>query len=237
MNLIRSAISVLSGIPGFVLFKLVPDRPIFKHWFSILFTSAVFLIIYPWEALIRIVLNCLLVHWLVHYAQNRFWMPWVAFSVTMIHLLVHQFFTQYGEQFGYVDKSFVEYTGPLMILVIKLSNYSWACYDGSRKGDQLSVDQASTAIEKIPSTLSFFGYVFFFGGFFIGPAFEFKDYNSFILKEAPFDRIPSTFWPSTINIMMGFAALGVYLKSSPQRLVSWTLTEEFVEYSLISRYF
>jgi lysophospholipid acyltransferase len=237
IGLIRNAVSVLVGIPGFLLFKLVPDRAFAKHWFSIIFTCAVFISIYPWEALLRIVLNSLLVHGLVIYAQGKFWMPWVAFSITMIHLLVHQFLVQYGEQFGYVDGDFVEYAGPLMILVIKLSNYAWACYDGSRKGDQLSVDQATTALEKIPTILSYFGYVFFFGGFFIGPAFEFKDYDSFISKKAPFDHIPSTFWPSTINIMMGFAAFGIYLKSNPQKLVSWALTEEFVKYSLISRYF
>ena len=135
-----------------------------------------------------------------------------------------------------MDKDYIEYTGPLMILVIKLSNYAWACYDGDKKGDKLTVEQASTALEKTPSIISYLGYVFFFGGFFIGPAFEFKDYNSFILKQAPFDRVPSTFWPTTINIIMGFVSFGIYLKTEPQKLVSWTLTEGFLEYSLISRY-
>ena len=88
IGLLRNAIAVLIGIPGFFLFKLVPDIPEFKHWFSIIFTTAVFLLIYPLEGLLRIVLNCLFVHWLVNVAKDKYWMPCIAFAVTMMHLLV-----------------------------------------------------------------------------------------------------------------------------------------------------
>ena len=88
IGLFRNAIAVLIGIPGFLLFKLVPDRPILKHWFSIIFTSGVFLMIYPWIGLLRIFLNCLFVHWLANVAKGKYWMPWVAFTITMVHLLV-----------------------------------------------------------------------------------------------------------------------------------------------------
>ena len=146
-----------------------------------------------------------------------------------------QFLVQYGERLGLVDQHFVEYAGPLMILVIKLSNFSWACYDGTLKDDQLSPEQALTALQKSPEILEFFGYVFFFGGFFIGPAFEFKDYHSYLHKKGDFERIPSTFWPAMINIVLGFISFGIYIKTNPRGLVDWALTDDFMRYSLAYR--
>ena len=45
-------------------------------------------------------------------------------------------------------------------------------------------------LEKLPSLLEFFAYVYFFGGFLAGPAFNMKEYLSFVdgslFKDVPF---------------------------------------------------
>lgn len=115
-------------------------------------------------------------------------------------------------------------SAPLMVLVIKLSSFGWCVYDGHRKvggnteaskstGD-LSPLQQRLAISpsSFPSLVEYMGYVFFFGGFLVGPAFEFSDYIRFINGEAPFEveKMPSRVLPTLKCIVWALLCMGIF---------------------------
>lgn len=147
-----------------------------------------------------------------------------------------QFYGQYGLEFGLVDDKFIDYGAPLMIMVIKLSNFAWACHDGTRPEKDLNQEQKLYAIRSPPTILEFLGYAFFYGGFFIGPAFEFRDYRMFINQEAPFDKIPSTTLPTLINAAFSIVCCVIYFRFKPTAWAEYALTKDFTaQYNLIQR--
>jgi lysophospholipid acyltransferase len=76
----------------------------------------------------------------------------------------------------------MDFTGPQMVLTMKLSSFGYNVHDGrvAKKADNKLTDrQKAKAVERFPSLLEFFGYTFFFGSFLAGPATEFNDYMSF----------------------------------------------------------
>ncbi len=137
---------------------------------------------------------------------------------------------------GWLDPTTPDYGAPLMILVIKLSNFAWACHDGARDPDALSEDQRRYAVRGTPDVLDFFGYLFFFGGFFIGPAFEFRDYQDYINRRAPFDKIPSPVLPALINFVLSLTTFGIFLYGKPFKMLDWAVTDDFLSYNLLFRW-
>ena len=52
----------------------------------------------------------------------------------------------------------VEITGTQMVLVMKLSLFAWACYDGTRPVEQLDSVQKRDRVAELPGLLPFLGY-------------------------------------------------------------------------------
>jgi lysophospholipid acyltransferase len=75
----------------------------------------------------------------------------------------------------------MDHTAPMMVLVMKLTSFAWSCHDGTKQDKDLSSGyQKHFKIVQMPGLLEFFGFVFFFPCFLIGPSFQFKDYHDFI---------------------------------------------------------
>ena len=79
----------------------------------------------------------------------------------------------------------LDITGPLMLLTIKLSSLAYNVADGLALGGAASdtkvhpkvlARRAAVALPALPSLLEFFGFVYCFGTFFVGPAFEMREY-------------------------------------------------------------
>ncbi|KAJ3106653.1 lysophospholipid acyltransferase [Phlyctochytrium bullatum] len=66
-----------------------------------------------------------------------------------------------------------------MLMVIKLSTFAWATYDGKQPDEKLSNSQRLRAVKGEVTLVEFLGFAFFFGGFLVGPAIEFSDYRRF----------------------------------------------------------
>lgn len=96
-----------------------------------------------------------------------------------------------------------------MVLVMKLTQFAWSVYDGSRPVEELDSYQASQRIVEVPGLLEFFGYVcvvfsgclcsedpdppvrsLFFPSLLVGPAFTFAQYRAFS---------KGTLFPSALN--------------------------------------
>ena len=71
----------------------------------------------------------------------------------------------------------VNWATPMMLFCIKLQSFAWNVHDGQLPPNKMF--PAKNRIEKMPSFLEYFSWLFFFAGFLTGPVGEFQDYISF----------------------------------------------------------
>jgi lysophospholipid acyltransferase len=95
-------------------------------------------------------------------------------------------------------------------------------------------------VSQKPSLLEFYGYVYFFGGFLAGPAFNFKEYCSFIdlsvFKSAPQGKQPSSFFPALRTFVFSLALAAVVLVGNLYNLnLSFCRQEKFYTYSFFEK--
>ncbi|KAJ3217322.1 lysophospholipid acyltransferase [Dinochytrium kinnereticum] len=144
-----------------------------------------------------------------------------------------QFISLFYAQILYPSNSDV--SAPLMLMVIKLSTYAWAVYDGTLPEEQLSQGQKSRAVKSPPSLLEFLGYSLFFGGFLVGPAVEFSDYRRFTRGEAPFDKAPSSGIPSMKTLFLGILCFGLHMSFVDSWSHRFAASEAFLERPFLNR--
>jgi len=139
--------------------------------------------------------------------QYKAYGPWLVFGIIMSQLSrlhLQEQFAEVGKEGG---RSVFALTAPMMVLVIKLSSYSWSVWDGYRKrqGKALEKGQDERAVVEEPGLLEWLGFCLFFGGFFAGPAFDFGDYRAFVRGKL----IPSRLSPSPVSATLQTLGLGV----------------------------
>ncbi|CAG8617313.1 4076_t:CDS:2 [Paraglomus brasilianum] len=172
---LRILFILLASYPAALLYKSLPPNPNLKHLFSITFAALVYLGLFNLVRGFYELLASALVVYLISYTVSGKWAPILVFAFTMGHLSISHIYRQlYRISYDRFDIS-----GPQMILVTKLTSFAFNVYDGQRSIKTLSEYQAKKRIQRFPSILEYLGYVFFFGGFLIGPAFEFADYRDF----------------------------------------------------------
>ncbi|XP_048780362.2 lysophospholipid acyltransferase 2-like [Ostrea edulis] len=126
------------------------------------------------------VIHVVLMGWLcyalfLHAPRDKF--HGMVFIFSMGYLCVMHLYRQYYDYGGYS----LDITGPLMILVQKVTSIAFAVHDGTQKKDEdLNSDQKIMKIEKIPSVLEYFSYVFSFHNIMVGPLVFYNDYIKFI---------------------------------------------------------
>ena len=64
-------------------------------------------------------------------------------------------------------------------------------HDGTKKEEELSKDQKENALTEPPSILEMFSHAFFVGGYFVGPQFSMKKFQTFIQRNINEDLPPS----------------------------------------------
>ncbi|RKO86775.1 MBOAT, membrane-bound O-acyltransferase family-domain-containing protein [Blyttiomyces helicus] len=136
-----------------------------------------------------------------------------------------------------------DYSGMVMMFVIKLGSFAWAAYDGDRFFFQMSAEQQKYVVKEMPSLLEFFGYVSFFGGWLVGPSINFSDYRSFSRREvgkmldlwAPFDSIPSSTIPALKAFLIGAIASFIFAKYEKPWTHAFAIEDAFMEKSFFYR--
>ncbi|POM61381.1 Lysophospholipid acyltransferase, partial [Phytophthora palmivora] len=111
--------------------------------------------------------------------------PGLVFLFNMLYMSASHIYRLYVDYMGWT----LDFTGPQMLLVIKLTSFAYNYYDGvvdktfEKKGSEMSPGKKKVyesrqklAIQEIPSLLEFFGYVYSFTTFLAGPAFEIREY-------------------------------------------------------------
>ena len=173
-DLLRYAFVIAAGFPLASFYKSIPaDKINRKHAFSIISTTILILIVYSPRALVENVTIMLVVYLIQLFFRTKKWSPVLSFGVAMAMMTrVH-----YKMQ---VLQDPLDYSAVTMILLIKLTSFAFCAYDGTRPNTELDQYQQEFAIREYPSLLEYFGYMMFFNGSFIGPAFEFQHCHKFV---------------------------------------------------------
>ena len=165
---------------------------------------------------------------------------------------------------GHLHRQFINYlgydmdfTGPQMVLTIKLYSLSYNLYDGylisKGKEDRAAKKCAPFAVEKLPNLLEYLGYTFCFASALAGPAYEYKTYlnacDGTLLYDQngkPKGKIPSNVWPTLKPFLTSLLCMGVFVVGSgmfplldpadPQNALPVILTPAFLEQPWFKRY-
>jgi lysophospholipid acyltransferase len=189
------------------------SSPLARNLFSIAVSCITFAVLFQWQDLLQLTALSLVCYYLTAALAHKPLGPVLVFTLSLGYLAVNHLYKQVYPLVADEDAK-MDYTAPLMVLVMKLSTYAWSMHDGTRPEASLSPAQRATAIRFSPGLLDFLGFVFYFPAFLVGPSFEFLDYHQFVRNAGVFSRrtMPSP-WPAfwrTLGIAV--AVLCVHLR-------------------------
>ncbi|CBJ26621.1 acyltransferase [Ectocarpus siliculosus] len=112
-------------------------------------------------------------------------MPHVVFAFVLGYICLSHIYRAYVDYMGWS----LDFTGPQMVLTIKLSSFAYNVWDGrkwaeiekdtgDKRKDRVLKARRDYAIRSMPNPLEFFGYIYCFSSILAGPAFEYKEYDN-----------------------------------------------------------
>lgn len=99
-----------------------------------------------------------------------------VFVFSMIYLCCNHVYRQIYDYGSYT----LDVTGPMMLLVLKVTGLAFSYHDSRRPRSQLTADQLDQMVVEKPSLLEFLSYIFYFHGMMCGPPCTYADYKRFI---------------------------------------------------------
>jgi lysophospholipid acyltransferase len=169
-------VSLLLLYPFAILYRHLPPSPSLKHIYDIGVSILLFgYVNEQWSGLVHILLESMIVYAVMKAVPGPR-MP----ALVMAIVLAYMAYSHVQIMVQHWGVSEYDYTGPQMLLTIKLSSMAYCVYDGTRPVEDLHVAyHKHHAIHELPGLLEYFGYVFQFSGFLTGPSCEFRDYRDF----------------------------------------------------------
>ncbi|KAI8920321.1 MBOAT, membrane-bound O-acyltransferase family-domain-containing protein [Powellomyces hirtus] len=233
LDLAKAAVMLAAAFPTALIYRLIPRKapPNVRHVFSIAVSGSLFCALFDKSGFAQLVGAAVGTWLIVKKKREKRWVPITVFAAAMAGLSLNHILGQL------VLKSNVsfDHTAPMMVLVIKLTSFAWAAHDGTRPDEDLSEDQRKLAIRKMPGLVEYLGYIFFFGGFLVGPAFEFVDYKRFTENQPPFNERPSSLIPTVRNMTAAVISLGLFFKFGDSWSYMKALTPEFAKQPMWQR--
>ncbi|KAL0102364.1 hypothetical protein PUN28_018705 [Cardiocondyla obscurior] len=109
--------------------------------------------------------------------QNPRNMQRVVLAIALIYLSCIHFHRQIYDYGSYT----LDITGPLMVITQKVTSLAFSIHDGlTRREEELTPMQRHQAVQKMPTTLEYFSYIFHFQALMAGPIIFYRDYIDFI---------------------------------------------------------
>lgn len=151
----------------------------------------------------------------------------------------------------------MDFTGPQMVLTIKLYSLAYNLYDGHliAKGtpDRAAKKCAPWAVNGLPGIIEFLGYSFCFATILAGPGYEYKSYAAacdgsllYDKNGKPKGKIPSNVWPTLRPFLTSLLCLVLFVVGSgmfpildpadPQNFTPIILTDTFLAKPWFKRY-
>lgn len=183
---LRLILGQISGYPLFLFHRhyLRKTPPVIQHAF---FALSGMLISY-WSIGLDCVLHsstCILVTWgTVNIFKGSTYSTIAMYIFQMGYLLAGYWFKESG---GYD----INWTMPGCVLCLRMIGLAMDVHDGTKKEEELSKDQKENALTEPPSILEMFSHAFFVGGYFVGPQFSMKKFQTFIQRNINEDLPPS----------------------------------------------
>ncbi|KAJ2615003.1 Lysophospholipid acyltransferase [Coemansia sp. RSA 1365] len=189
---VTTIVAVLLSYALAHIFQLIPPRMSrIKHLFSISTTVLLFGFVQEqYYGLVHLAAGSIVIYVLMRCMKGAY-MPQTVFLVAMLHLSFSHIRRQLHERrSGRVE---FDYTGAQMVFVIKATSLAFCIHDGrcslsNSDSTALTAYQRKNAIAKVPDLLEYLGYIFFFPGFAVGPAFEMATYRQMLLLETKHAR-------------------------------------------------
>jgi hypothetical protein len=127
-EIVRFATVLFLGFPLSVIYNLLPKQNYFlKHIYSIATTAIATWLVFSLESFIKYLVTCTTVYFACYRFKSSPMMPRICFAIAMCHLLAMHWQNQVLAINNPADTSSM-----MMILLIKLSSFSYCCYDGSQ---------------------------------------------------------------------------------------------------------
>ncbi|KAI8099756.1 MBOAT, membrane-bound O-acyltransferase family-domain-containing protein [Halteromyces radiatus] len=150
---------------------------------------------------------------------------------------------------GISDDSTLDYSGMMMIATIKLTMFGFNVYDGRQfklNGNKASNNNGQKQLtaynhqmkidgSSYPTLLEFSGWMFFFGGYLVGPACEYMDYYRFVHQSQDYTPLrrqqnnvpPSSVKPTLIILAKSVLFIVILLSCSSKYSFSLMLKPEW----------
>lgn len=238
---LKTVLCMFAAYPLAFLLKAFPNIPALKHAFNI--ALGVFFCVYTlgrWSWL-HLFGSSLVAYLILLFASPKISHKLVFFWA-MGYMTVSHIYRLYTDYMGWT----LDFTGPQMLLTLKLTSIGWNYYDGVANKN-VTDKQKVYAINKLPNPLAYFGWVFFFPSLLAGPAIEISDYLNYIdlsmFKSLPENKnrkqedyvTPSTLVPTLIVFARTLiVAVGLVIGATffPQ---SFLLSEAFAKTPFFKR--
>lgn len=140
---------------------------------------------------------------------------------------IHRQITDYG---GYT----LDFTGPLMIFVQRISYVAFSVHDGmGRDESELKDEQRKGRLKKVPTLLEYFSYLFHYSTVLAGPVCTFKEFNDFIdgsdvRPKGTGQKEPSPLSAVLRKVLISLVCLAVILLTGSKFPISRNGDEEFI---------
>lgn len=223
---INTVLAVLLSYALSHLYVRIPSsQPTRRHLFSI--AAALFLfgtIQEQYLGLVHLSCGSLVAYAMIQNLKSHKQMPLLVFLAAMAHLSYSHIRRQKLEMA--LGTSIFDYTGAQMVLVIKVTSLAYCIRDGQEPDkDKLTDYQKRNAIRDNVSLLEYLGYVFFFPGFAVGPAFELSTYRKMICLQKPTNQISKAY----TCLATGFGWMALFVGLNPYFSFHYVLSTEFTE--------
>nr|XP_058944698.1 lysophospholipid acyltransferase 6-like isoform X2 [Pocillopora verrucosa] len=137
------------------------------------------------------------------------YLPRYVLIVSMGFMSVAHLYRQITDYGGYT----LDFTGPLMVLVQKITYVAFSVHDGLGRDDsKLTEEQRKCRLEKVPSLLEYFSYLFHYSTILVGPVCTFKDFSDFIngsdiISKESGQKEPSPLFAALRNLMTSMTCI------------------------------
>lgn len=198
------------------LITIPPTRCAGRHWYAVI--TGFLLIYYPFgngcfNAFVTALLSygCML-----RFRQHCGTLVWlIAFPYLIANHILQASGMAWKE--GHLD-----FTGAQMILTLKLVSVAMCYQDGARSDDtSLRSYARAKALQRCPSLLEYFSYLFAAGNLLSGPTFEAKDYFDYTSRRGDWavdarGRLPNPAVPGTYRFIKAMACAVVWVYFTKQ---------------------
>jgi len=234
LDKIRFLFCSVLAFPLALVFLILPNRPVIKHLYSLLLG-----IWFGWvtmgyhilHSFVSSTVSYLLMVYLPPKLSSKFVFVWSMGYLSVSHL--------YRMQVDYMGYT-LDFTGPQMLLTLKLTTFAFDYLDGTLPVEQLKPYGRKMALKRLPNILEFYAYVYFFPGLLAGPAVNMIEYLSFadmsMFKDCPNGKPPLPFIPFLKKFFWVLVS-AVGLTLSMKYSLYYCRGEEFFERSFLFRFF